>query len=79
MNGRRHLLPDSHPEMNKGYVDVLAQVDPCDSREDPVVCAALIEAAVFIDLGDVFETEQDFWKVPPDSDRSKRRIAISDR
>ncbi|CAB1099083.1 unnamed protein product [Ectocarpus sp. CCAP 1310/34] len=37
-------------------------VDPCDSREDPIVCAALVKANVYIDLEDVFEAEREFWK-----------------
>ncbi len=38
------------------------KVDPCDSREDPVVCAALVGANVYVDLDDVLEAERDFWK-----------------
>lgn len=39
------------------------KVDPWSSREDPVVCAALIEANVYIELDDVLEAERQFWKV----------------
>lgn len=39
------------------------KIDPCDSREDPVVCAALIDANAYIDMDDVFEAEKEFWKV----------------
>ncbi|CBN80162.1 hypothetical protein Esi_0116_0029 [Ectocarpus siliculosus] len=37
-------------------------VDPCDSREDPIVCAALVKANVYVDLEDVLEAEREFWK-----------------
>lgn len=39
------------------------QVDPYESREDPLVCAALIEANAYVDLDDVLNDERIFWKV----------------
>lgn len=42
---------------------VAVKIDPCDSREDPVVCAALLDANAYIDLDDVLEAEIEFIKV----------------
>lgn len=50
---------------------ISSQVDPCESREDPVVCAALIQANVYIDLDDVLEAEREFWKVMTCGDETR--------
>ena len=42
---------------------VVEKIDPCESREDPVVCAALVGSNAYIDLDDVLEAEKEFWKV----------------
>ncbi|CAM9446703.1 unnamed protein product [Scytosiphon promiscuus] len=59
--------------------DQVHLVDPCYSREDPIVCAALIEAAVYIDLEDILEAEQEFWKkngVSVKAEDLRRRIQL---
>lgn len=55
--------PARFPAGNQCCVLACAQVDPCDSREDPIVCAALVKANVYVDLEEVLEAEREFWKV----------------
>lgn len=57
------------------FVFLVEKIDPCDSREDPVVCAALIGANAYIDLDDVLEGEKEFWKVGVMSTPAKRKTS----
>ena len=49
-------------------------MNPYDSREDPIVCGALVGANLLISLDDVLDAERNFWEVTKDGTCSRREI-----